>query len=513
MRAKEAGTAGNENAVAAMYMLYQQILPRVRRAMRSGLTFVHTEYRLKGGRPAKAMLTVLAAVMFGSGAPAPAGIQAQLDALSASGGNLRLPHGARTVVTSGVVLPVGVTLDLNGGELLAILDEANEAGVRLLTGSSLINGTVTVVSRGEPGIQAGAHAPVLIGALLGESPDHRRVSPFEAPSHWRVSGVTLRSDKRVQVDGIGLGAPAIQIMGGAHHGLIEDILVPDSDRMAGGVFLDWGTVGAISSNDIPGNASRFAAGVAYTTHPHHITIRRVSVGRLSRPALGEAGSMAVRLSGVHDVTVEDVQADLVTEAGFRFTAGDLGFEFALGASRQRAHQGIIVSGLRAGSAGAYLVRTDSYADNVGRAVAKGYRAALPPIAETDLAVADVSGTWDSTGMPGWGLRVDHQRGGTFTRFDVRGFRIGFVIDEQVEDVVLQHVNARESVDAAFQVGHPARPPRRIRAVAVRATGNGAGARVARLEHSEDVVIEQSSSLQIRRSPQAVRIRIDTGGLN
>ena len=476
--------------------------------MRSGIDFVHTGYGANGGRSAKALLCALAVGMLGSAAPAPADVQDRLDALSASGGTLRLPEGARTVVTRGIVVPAGVTLDLNGGELLAILDEANEAGVRLLTGSSLLNGAVTVVSRGVPGIQAGAHAPVLIGALLGDSPDHRRPSPFEAPAHWRVSGVTLRSDKLVQVDGIGLGAPAVQVMGGAHHGIIEDIQVPDSSRMAGGVFLDWGMVGPIRSDDVAASARHYAAGRAYTTHPHNITIRRISIGRLSRRAIGEAGSTAVRLSGIKDVTVEDIQAKLVTEAGFRFTAGDLGFEFAREADRERAHQGISLNGMMIDSAGAYLVRTDSYADNVGRAAAAGYRPRLSPIATTDIAVRNASGRWDGTGAPGWGLRVDHQRGGSYTRLDAGGFRIGFAIDEQANDIVLERLHARGSLDAALLVGHPTRPPRRIRVMGVETSGNATGARVARLERSEDVAIERSSSLQFRRSPQAVRVSID-----
>ena len=310
--------------------------------------------------------------------------------------------------------------------------------------------------------------------------------------------------------GTELGAPAVQVMGGANDGIIEDVRVPDNARMAGGVFLDWGTVGTIRSDDVAASARLVAAGVAYTTHPHDIVIRRLSIGRLSRPAVLETGSMAVRLSGVHDVAVSDVRAELVTEAGFRFTAGDLGFEFARGHQRVRAHQGVTLDGLRTVSAGAYLVRTDSYADNIGRAAARGYRPQLPPISATDLTVTGVSGSWDGAGQPGWGLRIDHQRGGAYAGMDVSGFRIGFAIDEQVEDVVLRHTHARGSLDAALLVGHPARPPRRIRVLAMEASGAGPNAGLVRLERSEDVAIEQSDQLDIRTSPQAIHARIRSG---
>lgn len=220
--------------------------------------------------------------------------------------------------------------------------------------------------------------------------------------------------------------------------------------------------------------------------------------------------MAVRLSGVHDVAVAGVAAALVTQAGFRFTAGDLGFEFAREPSRSRAHRGVTLADMRIGSAGSHLVRTDSYADNIGRAAQNGYRPQLPPIAPTDLRVADVSGAWNGTDGPGWGLRIDHQRGGSYHGLEARGFRYAFAIDEQVEDVVLQRLRARGSIDAAMLVGHPYRPPRRIRVSALEATGTGADAAVLRIERSEDIRIERSPSVTARVSPRATGLRIVDG---
>ena len=42
--------------------------------------------------------------------------------------------------------------------------------MRLRNRAHVRNGTISVVSSGTPGDQAGIHAPVLIGALYGDSP-------------------------------------------------------------------------------------------------------------------------------------------------------------------------------------------------------------------------------------------------------------------------------------------------------------------------------------------------------
>jgi hypothetical protein len=451
---------------------------------------------------------ILPAFLAIAGCAAPAsgrGLQDELDALGrAGGGTFRLPSGQRVTVAQGVVLPRGVTLDLNGGELVAVLTEANAAGVRMLSNTALRNGTVTVSSRGSPGTQAGAHAPVLIGALYGENPSADRISPFEAPSGWVVSGVTLRSDKLVAAGDLRLGASGIQVVGGAHHGLIENVTIPSSSRMAGGVLLDWGTVGPIGSGDVPASAAAFRAGRAWTTHPHDIQIRGVTVGALTRPAAGGAGSFGVRFSGVHDVTLADLRIDQVTEAAFLNTAGDLGFEFALAADRNRALRGIVVDGINAARAGAYLVRSDSYADNVGRAAAQGYRPQLPPIGQSDIVVRNVSGTASGSGQPGFGLRLDHQRGGTFADISARGFRQGFVIDEQVYDVELVRPMASDSLDAAIAVQHPSRPPAGIKISDPRVNGVNDRAKSVIIGRSDDVTVSGATGMAIRVTRDARR---------
>ena len=167
---------------------------------------------------------------------------------------------------------------------------------------------------------------------------------------------------------------------------------------------------------------------------------------------------------------------MVTEAGFYHTAGDLGFEFARSDARSRRCRGIIVENGRVADCGtAALIRTDSFADNVGRAVAEGYSPLLPPIHETDIRFERIEGT-TSASEPGFGVRVDHQSGGMIVDCVARGFKRGFYIDEQVYGLTLVRPVAIGSMEAGISVEHPYRPPARIRIENPVASSNGRSGR-------------------------------------
>lgn len=437
-------------------------------------------------------------------------IQTELIRLSvAGGGTYRFQPGAKVTVNEGIVVPPNVIFDLNGGELVAILTQGDVAGVRLLSHATLRNGTVTVLSRGTPGTQTGSHAAVLIGALLGENPSIDGISAFESPSGWAVSNVTVRSDKQVALaNGVVGGAAGIQVIGGAHGGVIEDINVPDSALLSGGVMLDWGAVGPISSSDVPASAAAYRRGLAYTTHPRDIVIRNIRIGRLTRSSVLETGSFGVRVSGVHDVSVSNVTAEVITEAGFYHTAGDLGYELAQPADRMRAHRGIVVRNLHVGEVdGGYLVRSDSYADNVGRAAAQGYRPEVDVIANTDISIYECSGNAGLNNRS-YGVRIDHQRGGRLSDISVTGFRRGFYIDEQVYDLSLVRPVAIESVEAAISIGHPYRPPARVAVIDPRVWGVGPNARLLIVERSDDVHLRGTGQAHVRVIKGARRLRLD-----
>jgi hypothetical protein len=426
-----------------------------------------------------------------------AALQAAIDRASAAGGGeVRLRAGAATVARAAPVVMPNVILDLNGGTLLLPLRERNATGVRLRSNATLRNGSVVVRSSGSPSLQGAAHAPVVVGPLYGEGGTPGRMSPDEGVSGWTIRDLVLSSDKNV--DGGGgsrVGAPAIQIMGGAHRGRIENIEVPDNPHMAGGVHLDWGTVGPIASASIPASAAAFRAGRAFTTHPHDIVVRAIRIGRLTRPAGGGTwGTFGVRLSGVYNVEIGDVTIESVTGAAFAHTAGDLGFEFAPAAVKPFACRGIRFSGgiVRDGAT-AYLIWSDSHADNVGRETARGYRPMLDPIHATDIVFERIEGRASGTRGANFGIRVDHQRGGRIVDCVARGYRRGFYIDEQVDGLALVRPVALESAESGISVEHPSRPPRNVLIEHPVARGNG---RLAEPGQAAGILIGRSENVRI-----------------
>ena len=449
-------------------------------------------------------------------------LQAAIDRLSAAGGGeLALPPGAVTVASIAPVVKPDVVLNLNGGTLLLVLHEHNATGVRLRSNATLKNGTVQVRSSGRPSLQGAAHAPVVVGPLYGEGGTPDAISPEEGVGGWTIRDLILASDKRAEVgDGNWIGAPAIQIMGGAHDGLIENIEIPDSAVMAGGIHLDWGFVGPISSDTIEADDAAFRAGRAFTTHPHAIVVRNIRIGRLSLPSgRGADGSFGIRLSGVHDVSVSDVTIVSVTGAAFYHTAGDLGFEFAPDTVKPRACLGIRISGgtVREAST-AYLIWSNSYADNVGRAAARGYHPIIDPIHLTDIVFERIEGSAGGGEPANYGIRVDHQRGGQIVDCVASGYRRGFYIDEQVDGLTLVRPVATDSAEYGISVEHPSRPPRnvRIQQPVVRGNGRdpqGSPASGVMIGRSENVSIEGGQigldavqRLGVRISPEAINPR-------
>jgi len=321
-----------------------------------------------------------------------------------------------------VIVKDDVTLDLGGATLTFNLTGASDFGVRLRNRAHVRNGTINVVSGGSPGSQAGIHAPLLIGALYGESPTTASISPDEGVTGWSARDLTLSTSRD--------GKVAIQVIGGANNGLIENINVPDSATVTGCVHLDWGTVGAVNSGDIPASRTAFNAGTAYTTHPHNIVIRNIRGGALTRAKGGiDVGSFGVRLSGVYNVRVENVRIQSVTYGAIKVTAGDCGFEFAPAAIKPLRCKGIVIDGVAVENTNnGWLVSVDSYADNVGDA--GGYTPLIDPLHETDLRIRRCTGKGSGGASAVAGLDVRQIRGGRFTDIDVSGYAHGCLVDEK-----------------------------------------------------------------------------------
>lgn len=389
-------------------------------------------------------------------------IQSALNAASATGGAVLGTKGKGYKCTAAPVVPDHVVLDLCGSALLLYLSGTNDTGVGLGNHSEIRNGSISVHSSGTPSLQGGVHAAITIGPIYGAGGTSS--NPVLGPTGWAVRDMMLSTDKWVSEGGPSIGGLAIQVMGDASNGLIERVFVPDSTRMAGAVHLDWGFVGSISSSDVPGSRANFNAGTAWTTHPNNIIIRDIHVGRLTAPASGQdTGSNIIRLSGVYNIRVENVRVGAATYSVLTHTAGDLGFEFAPASVKPFALQNVSFSDCAvADNSTGNLVYSDSYADNVARAVSNsGYVPILDPIHATNIVYRRISGKGPGNANANYGIRVIQQQGGAIEDCDVSYYKQGMKVDELVRDLSVARVHAHFNREHGISVDHQTRQPEDI----------------------------------------------------
>lgn len=358
-----------------------------------------------------------------------AAIQAAIDYATSIGGQRVLGSGLTYKTTSPIIIKDDVKLDLQGGKILSVLSGTNDYGVRLRNRAEVCNGEIEVQSSGSPGSQAGIHAPLVIGPFYGDGGTVASPSVDEGVTGWAARNLKLWTNRD--------GKVCIQVTGGANNGIIENIEAPSSSTLFGVVHLDWGYVGTISSADVPTSRTNFNAGTAYTTHPNNIIIRNIKAGALSRTKTGvDTGSHLIRLSGVYNISVENVVATQCTYAAVRVTAGDLGFEFAPAAVKPMGMLGIRWSKVSVqNTTDSWLVYCDSLADNVAAAVSgSGYSPLIDPLMETDLVVDQVTGKGSGGASVTPGLLVQQLKGATFSNINATGYLHGCLVDEQTYNI-------------------------------------------------------------------------------
>ncbi len=126
-------------------------------------------------------------------------------------------------------------LDLNGSTLLLDL-RSNSYGVRLSHHSTVRNGTIRIVRSEGKGSQAIWHSAVCVGAAYGDGGTVAKPGHFSTVGHWRIEDLTIDQP---------FAAAGIQLMSEAHHGVIRNIRILDSEQALLGISLDWGTVGRL----------------------------------------------------------------------------------------------------------------------------------------------------------------------------------------------------------------------------------------------------------------------------
>lgn len=397
-----------------------------------------------------------------------AALQAAIDSLPAGGTLLNSP-GVIYRCTVAPDIKDGVTYNLNGGGLLLTLTGVNDTGVRLRSNATLCNGSVTVQSSGSSiSAQASVHAPVTIGAIQGAGGTVGAPSVYDSVSGWVVRDLVLSSNKSVSNGSGGVvGSAAIAISGGPNNGLIENIEVPDSSVMYGGVMMDANYIGTIvqpTSNaaNAAANKAAFPA-TLITTHPHGVRVRGLKIGALTAANTGaNSGSYGVRLSGCYDIAVDGVEITSVTQAAFYHTAGDLGFEYApvlikpLACKNNRFTTGSVVSGLTA-----YLIYADSYADNIATAISGGYTPLMPALIPTNLVFQSITGTGPGDSTAQYGCRAIQLSGAQFIDIAAAYYKQAFNIDTLCNNIAIRKLVATYSREHGVFVDHAAPSPQNI----------------------------------------------------
>jgi hypothetical protein len=308
-------------------------------------------------------------------------LQAELDRHSGAGVVLRLksPREIICLVQEQIVggekslhpllVPEGVHLDLQGATLQ--LDcRSNSYGVRLSNDSSIRNGTIKVVRSEGKGSQACWHSGISIGAAYGDGGTTKKPGRFSTVRNWQIENITI--DQPFE-------ASSIQLMSEACHGVIRNVTVLDSAKALIGVGMDWGSVGPIATEDAlaPKMRQLWEAGEIYSTHPHHVLVENLKVGRLTRNVDGnDAG---VRCSACHDITIRNVTVAEAATAVAIF-GGDCGYEFAREDQREFQHVGYVIENVKIDRALLYGLVLNGAADNLYRASRNlGYKPVRDPV--------------------------------------------------------------------------------------------------------------------------------------
>lgn len=269
-----------------------------------------------------------------------------------------------------LLIPEGVILDLNESTLLLEL-KSNSYGVRLSTDSAIRNGTIRVIASENKGSQACWHSGVCVGAAYGDGGTTAKLGYFSAVKNWAIEDVTIDQP---------FAASAIQLMSEACYGIIRNIRILDSARALLGVGMDWGSVGPMTSEDQEISRMRqlWEQGQIYSTHPHHILVEKVRVGKLTRNI--DANDAGVRCSACHDITIRDVEIEAAATAIAIF-GGDLGYEFARQDQRDAAHQRYLIEDITIQQAFRCGLVLNGASDNVWRATRNhNYQAVRDPVA-------------------------------------------------------------------------------------------------------------------------------------
>jgi hypothetical protein len=337
---------------------------------------------------------------------------------------------AGEVSNHALLVPADVELDLNGGALLLDL-RSSSYGVRLSNRSAIRNGTVRLVrSEGlqTPPEQCQAiwHSVLSVGAAYGSGGTVAKPGHYSTVSNWAMEDLVVEQPAE---------SSCIQLMSQACHGVIRNIRILDSEKAKIGIGLDWGTVGPVGTADemVPQMRKLWEKNEISSTHPHHILIENITIGRLERSVDGnDAG---VRCSGCHHITIKNVQIETAMCAIALF-GGDFGFEFAPDDQRRVAHSGYVIDGVTIKKARLYGLVLNGAEDNVYRSCLNyGYKSIRDPVHPgLDKPVIRNVVLRGAHALHSRGVYVTATTGATFEKVDVAQFETGVAVRDWVRSL-------------------------------------------------------------------------------
>lgn len=294
--------------------------------------------------------------------------------------------GQPSLIAGEVVIRPGVEVNLRGGMFDAQRNGGSDAGVRMMSNSKLVGGSVIVTSTNVGASQAGAHAPILMGALQGQGGTAAVPNEHVSVRNAYFADLLLSSTR----DG-----GVLVVLSGDVRGVVgERIRVPDNANIVGVITLDAGIVGETTYMGNPNtqgirfgaeffalNKAAYLAWVddnatgAYTTHPSGNSFSDWLIGSLTRAYVDvDTGTYMARVSGGHGNVFENFHGDKTTEASFIHHAGDPGYEFARPQDKDEALLGNkFLNFTNRDAYRGFAAKIDSYADNFGLALTTNQR--------------------------------------------------------------------------------------------------------------------------------------------
>jgi hypothetical protein len=167
-----------------------------------------------------------------------------------------------------------------------------------------------------------------------------------------------------------------------------------------------------------------------STHPHHVLIENITIGRLGRSMDGnDAG---VRCSGCHHITIRNLSIETAMSAVALF-GGDFGFEFAPDEQRRDAHVGYLVENVNIKAARLYGIVINGAEDNVYRSRLNfGYDSIRDPVHPgLDKPIIRNCVLRGTRTPHSRGVYAAATTGALFEKVDVEGFETGVAVNNWV----------------------------------------------------------------------------------